>query len=408
MALFDDASLVVTPNGYKAGTLYSIKPTSGLGDMTVVRATTATRVNSAGLIESVANNVPRLDYLNASCPSLLVEQQRTNIQIKSEDFSNAIYLPIGVTVTTNTTVAPDGNTTADRITEDSSTGFHTIDILNPPASAGTHTVSVFVKANGRTKFQILGFFSLTGNVDFNLTTGTATTTAPALNGKIENYGNGWFRCQATFTDLTGVNAQILFNILNNAGNNNYTGDGTSGLIFWGAQIELGTYATSYIPTTTATVTRNADDISKTGISSLIGQTEGTLFAEISAQVSTDNNWFQILDGTSNNLVLIGLSADKIRAFIRFGATTIFDSNTFVLTNGVSYKAAIAYKNGDMVFYINGAQILTSSASFTITAPISYLAIGFLLSGPTEAAKYKQGAIFPTRLTNTELAQLTTL
>jgi hypothetical protein len=79
MALFDDASLVVTPNGYKAGTLYSIKPTSGAGDMTVVRATTATRVNSAGLIESMANNVPRLDYLNASCPSLLVEPQRTNL-----------------------------------------------------------------------------------------------------------------------------------------------------------------------------------------------------------------------------------------------------------------------------------------------------------------------------------------
>jgi hypothetical protein len=68
MALFDDASLVVTPNGYKAGTLYSIKPTSGAGDMTVVRATTATRVNSAGLIESVAINVPRLDYTDSTCP----------------------------------------------------------------------------------------------------------------------------------------------------------------------------------------------------------------------------------------------------------------------------------------------------------------------------------------------------
>jgi hypothetical protein len=79
MALFDDASLVVTPNGYKAGTLYSIKPTSGAGDMTVVRATTATRVNSAGLIESMANNVPRLDYTDSTCPRLLLEPQRTNL-----------------------------------------------------------------------------------------------------------------------------------------------------------------------------------------------------------------------------------------------------------------------------------------------------------------------------------------
>ena len=91
MALFDDASLVVTPNGYKEGTLYSIKPTSGAGDMTVVRATTATRVNSAGLIESVANNVPRLDYLNASCPSLLLEPQRTNLVTYSEQLDNAAW-----------------------------------------------------------------------------------------------------------------------------------------------------------------------------------------------------------------------------------------------------------------------------------------------------------------------------
>jgi hypothetical protein len=91
MALLNSASLVVTPNGYKAGTLYSVIPNTTLGDMTVVRATTATRVNSAGLIESVANNVPRLDYLNASCPSLLLEPQRTNLQVYSEDFSNPAW-----------------------------------------------------------------------------------------------------------------------------------------------------------------------------------------------------------------------------------------------------------------------------------------------------------------------------
>ena len=97
MSLFDDASLVLTPNGYKASKLYSIKPTSGAGDMTVVRATTATRVNSAGLIESVATNVPRLDYTGGGCPKILVEPERINRVLYSEQFDNA-YLFISIII----------------------------------------------------------------------------------------------------------------------------------------------------------------------------------------------------------------------------------------------------------------------------------------------------------------------
>ena len=84
MSLFESASLVITPNGTKASKLYSIKPTDGSGDLTVTRATTATRVNSAGLIETVSANVPRLDYSNGSCPSILVEPQRTNLVYPSD------------------------------------------------------------------------------------------------------------------------------------------------------------------------------------------------------------------------------------------------------------------------------------------------------------------------------------
>ena len=128
MALFDDASLVTTPNGYKAGTLYSIKPTSGAGDMTVVRATTATRVNSAGLIESVANNVPRLDYSNGTCPCLLVEPQRTNLLTYSEQFNNGVWglfssgTGVNPIITANTTTAPNGTLTADTIVFNSGVG----------------------------------------------------------------------------------------------------------------------------------------------------------------------------------------------------------------------------------------------------------------------------------------------
>ena len=409
MSLFESASLVVTPNGTKASKLYAIKPTDGSGDLTVTRATTARRVNSAGLISSVANNVPRLDYLNSTCPSILVEPQRTNVQTYSEDFSNAIYLQIGVTVTTNAIVAPDGNTTADKIVEDTSTGFHTIDILNPPVSAGAYTVSVFVKAAERTKFQILGFLALTGNVDFDLTAGTATTTAPALNGKIENYGNGWFKCSATFTDLTGVNAQILFNILNNAGSNSYTGTAGSGLYLWGAQLEAGSYSTSYIPTTTASVTRNADVISKTGISALIGQTEGTLFADYvtNNQENASARIISVSDGGFANRIVLLKDSASIRIFVSTASVGQVDIS-FGTWLG-SHKIAVAYANNDLVVFLDGVQVATDNS---ISVPAcSAVQIGTLednSNGAPLGGEINLAVLFPTRLTNAELATLTTL
>ena len=418
MSLLDKASLIVTPNGYKASKLYSVIPSSGAGDMVVSRATTATRVNSTGLIESVANNVPRIDYLNSTCPSILVEPQRTNVQTYSEDFSNAIYLQIGTTVTTNAIVAPDGNTTADKIVEDTSTGLHTIDILNPPVVAGSYTVSVFVKAAERTKFQILGFFALTGNVDFDLTAGTATTTAPALNGKIENYGNGWFRCSATFTDLTGVGAQILFNILNNAGSNSYTGTAGSGLYLWGAQLELGSYSTSYIPTTTASVTRNADVISKTGISSLIGQTEGTIFVDINfkniSQLAGVDTLLTLNDGTTANEISILLDTPSGANKTLLGLIKYLNSyNVAIYAPSIitttRYKIALSYKLNDVVLYINGTQIGTdTSAAIPTTSAISLNSSsnGSFLN--TQQNYIQSSQLYKTRLSNSELAQLTTI
>ena len=413
MSLFDSASLVITPNGTKASKLYSITPTDGSGDLTVTRATTSTRVNSSGLVATVSNNVPRLDYLNSTCPSILVEPQKTNIQTYSTDFSNAVYIKVGASVSTNVLVAPDGTTIADKLIEDTSNGYHTADIFQPPVGAGEHTVSVFVKAGERTKFQIEGFFALTGNVTFDLTAGTATTVSPAKNGKIENYGNGWYRCHATFVDLTGAAAQVLFNILNNSGQNNYVGNGTSGLFLWGAQIEAGSYATSYIPTTTASVTRNADVINKTSVTSLIGQTEGTIFAEIkvSKLLGTASRYiFHISDGTTNNRIYMafsGSSSNVLRARIFNGGTLQCSIDTSAITTTGTYRLAMAYKSNDIVFYVNGTQIGTDTSATIPTC--SRVDLGHNFAG---ASQFNDGItnanIWKTRLTNAELASLTSL
>jgi len=413
MSLFESASLVVTPNGTKASKLYAIKPTDGSGDLTVTRATTARRVNSAGLIESVAVNVPRLDYLNSTCPSVLVEPQRTNLQTYSEDFSNAVWIKVGSTVATNTTVSPDGTTTGDKLTEDTSTGLHTAAISVGQATGGDYTFSVFVKANGRTKFQLAEAFSIGGTVNFDLIAGTATTTAPAKNGKIENYGNGWYKCSATWTFLSATTTVLYLNLLNNANSNSYTGDNTSGVILWGGQLEAGSYSTSYVPTVASAVTRNADVINKTAISALIGQTEGTLYTEIKVNklIGTASRYIlHVSDGTVNNRIYIAFSdasSNVLRARIFSGGTLQCSIDTSAITTTGTYKLAMAYKNNDIVFYVNGVQIGTDA---TATIPTcSRVDIGQNYAGASQLSdNVSLSTLFKTRLTNAELVELTTI
>lgn len=296
MSLYNDASLIITPNGVKDGKLYALKG----ADLTVTRATTATRVNSAGLVETVAANVTRLDYSNGSCPSVLVEPQRTNLQTYSNDFSNAVYIKVGSTITTNVLAAPDGTTTADKLIEDSSTGLHTAIVIATQATGGNYTYSVFVKAAEITKFQIGEFFSIGGTVNFDLTAGTVTTNSPAQNGKIENYGNGWFRCSATYTFVGGAMTQIGLGLLNATGLNSYAGNGTSGLFIWGAQLEAGSFSTSYIPTTSASVTRNADVISKTGLTGITTLT--TTFEDNTTSVLTSPTSYTMPNGRIKHVI----------------------------------------------------------------------------------------------------------
>jgi hypothetical protein len=262
MALLNSASLVVTPNAYKEGTLYSVIPNSTLGDMTVVRATTATRVNSAGLIESVANNVPRLDYSNGTCPSLLVEPQRTNVLTYSEQFGTS-WINNGATIISNDTTAPDGNLTADRLT---ATGGAFGVVKFSTWTATNKVASCFVKANTSNLFKIANVSAGGGSVTFNLSTQAITATT-GFTGSIEALPNGWFRCVAIDTLAGSGTLSIGVTAISES------------VFVWGAQLEAGENATSYIPTQASSVTRNADVISKTGISSLIGQTEGTLFFE---------------------------------------------------------------------------------------------------------------------------------
>ena len=403
MSLLNSASLVVTPNGYKPGTLYSVIPNTTLGDMTVVRATTATRVNSAGLIESMANNVPRLDYLNASCPSLLVEPQRSNLALRSEEFDNASWTKTGVWVTANDSISPDVNTNADKLFNSVGTsGFasQTISLVSSTIYSG----SVFAKNAGRDSLFVL-FSGSGGNASctFDLTTLT-TTPSGGVTAKIEDYGGGWYRCSVVFTATsTGASAFRIYPTLT-------TGDGTSGVYLWGTQLEAGSYPTSYIPTTTATVTRNADVISKTGISSLIG-TEFTLFFDGYETTGGNSSRYLVLKGTGGtyaNAVFLESNASNQIALtvLDNSSATVFNALSSSLTNGQRVKFAVRCKNNDFAFYLNGAQIATQASGTVPTTSDLYL--GYYTDYADNYNKINSAVIFPIGLTNAELISLTTI
>lgn len=382
MSLLDTASLVITPNGTKASKLYSVVPSDGSGDMTVTRATTATRVNSAGLIESVASNVPRLDYSNGTCPSILVEPQRTNLLNQSQNFSSSCWVSAsGVTVTNNTRVAPDGTMTADTIAGTlagnkvyyESSSFPTI-----PANSNTVTGSVYVYATSAITI-ILNIYEWAG-----AETSQSFTLTP----------NTWQRLVYTKT-FSGGSGNVGLSIQTDA----------QTVFVWGAQLELGSYATSYIPTTSSSVTRNADVINKTGISSLIGQTEGTLFVDFYHDGSQNYNLSSISNGLYDDAVFFEMYLGNMYGVIWDSGSQQFLYNGGSLSVG-RHKMAIGYKANDVVFYIDGVLKTTdTSATIPTTARVD---VGSLANATIEKTQNNLTALWKTRLTNTQLAQLTTI
>jgi hypothetical protein len=409
MSLLDDASLLVTPNAQKATKLYSIIPTNGNGDFTVTRATTATRTNASGLIESTPINEPRLDYSLGSCPNILLEPQRTNLALRSEEFDNATWFKAQTSVTANSTTSPSGLTNADTFTADgsASTQKRTDQTLNV-ISGTTYTYSVYAKKNTNNFIQLTGFdvgFGAVVFANFDLNNGVVGSVGVGTTASIQSVGNGWYRCSINLTSILTGAAGIQVCIVTSATAARKESNTLSTSVFlWGAQLEAGAYATSYIPTTSASVTRNADQISRGNLftNGILTASGGTWFMEIR------NNLVYTRDNSNVNINLDDSSGFNNGFLLRNTGTgrlsiqkTILGSGTFLyLTTTDLTKIAIKWNGVTADVFANGVKVVSATA-FTTTN------LQNILTQMQVPVFINQMALFPTPLTDTQCIALTT-
>jgi hypothetical protein len=231
---------------------------AGVGNVTFTRASTATYIDRYGILQVAGVDTPRFEkegYLN--------ESSSTNSLMYSEQMDNSAWSQTNVTVSANTTATTDpyGTNNADKIVEDSSTNLHYI-YQTVSVNSSNLTFSCFVKAAESTKFRLNSWDSTNKvspiTADFDLVAVMATpVSSSTVAATITPLANGWFRVSATTTSAAKVSTAFYLQTTR-LGTGSYAGDGSSGIYVFGAQLEVWSFATSYIPTTSNTVTRAVD------------------------------------------------------------------------------------------------------------------------------------------------------
>ena len=337
-------------------------------------------------------NVPRLTYQNGGggCPSLLLEPQSTNLVSYSQDFTNAYWsktnqgVGSNAVITPNYTTSPDGTNNAFRLQCNLNGGTTSNDrswmIANFTAPA-TSTLSIWIKLNSAgTKTFV---FSNAGG-------GTKTIS-----------GTDWQRIDGTFVGATG---QFRIGLIGGS-----TSD-TLDCSIWGAQAESGSYPTSYIPTTSSSATRVADECSKTGISSLIGQSEGVLFLDFKALAQdSESKRLTLSDGTLANRITLATNDNVISGFINVGNVneySFYESGINVTNNT---KVAVKYAQNNFAIFINGVKYDQSTSGNTFASgTLTKFSFDNALASNNMVGNINQLILFPTALTDAECQALTTL
>ena len=367
------------------------------------RASTGTFFNSSGVLTTAAVNGPRFNHVyNGSSwvsKGLLVEEQRTNL------FNNSVNLFTGWTVggfttDSNKTLAPDALTLVDKlIPETGNTDAKTYKVTSI-TNGLSYSYSVYIKKSelyrARLQFYDGGFYSTI----FDVNSGTIISTTGGLTSEISNAGNGWYRC--TVKRVSALTGSGFFYVLPE---NATPGNGTSGFYAWGAQLEAGAFPTSYIPTTTAAVTRSADVCQITGsdFSGFWNASEGSFAVNYDCPANGTLVQYQANSAVSTN----------IHSAVSIGTTQYFQVflppeqallNAGSIVANLPQGLSSAYKLNDFAASLNGGAVATDTAG-SLPTPTKII-IG------ADGSSYMNGHIarlryYPTRLTNAKLQELST-
>jgi len=362
-------------------------------------------IDNVSVIEIIEDtDLPRLDYSDSSCPSLLLEPQSTNLVVNSNDSfevnsGNILY---------NNAISPDGTQNAYRF-ESTGTSGAFVRTANTAVST-TSSFSVFLKYGNNQWYQIInssatGFYA---NVDIqNGVFGTSGSQTENL--LIKDYGNGWYRVSGTFTNSSGNGTLRVY--ASSSGSSSWAGASASIGSYnygYGFQLEEQSYATSYIPTNGAIATRLADECNSAGSASTFNSEEGVLYFEGSTLSDGSGGAISISDGSASNYIYLYFhpSGTKIVAKVVVGGAVQMDKNILSIDESLNNKFAFKYKENEFSVFINGAEVSNDTSGLTFPAG-TLNTLGFDASfGIPFYGNCKDLRVYNTALTDVELQELT--
>ena len=359
---------------------------------------------------------PRFDYdpVTLAPKGLLIEEQRTNLLTYSEQFDNAAWTKLRATVTANATTSPDGTTNADQLLDTAVAGTHVaIQTITKAASAITYAATVFAKQSTLTKGE-LRFSDQAGNgvrCTFDVAAGTVGSAAAfgtgftASSSAITALSNGWYRITLIGTTNTATTLGHEVYLADATGNTSYTGTGTGGLFVWGAQLEAGAFATSYIPTVASQVTRTADQttIDAPNFAPWYNQSEGTFVISMDCPANGVRTEMSVDDGTVNNMFRMRSQVTDPFFIARVGGANVVVLDAGTITANTTYTQANAYAVNNYGVSVNGGAAVTSVSGAVPTVnrmTIGWESVGNYLNGHIRSIRY-----YPTRLSDAQLAVL---
>ena len=377
------------------------------------RASTATVVNKQGLIETVGTDEPRIDFLNNTKGHLLLEPERLNVATYSEDFSNAVWNTWQVTKTELNNLNPKGINGYYEISHTGSSTDNPNTRLTNVSLNGSYTLSVFVKTN-QSRYISLSIEDYDGDrarVYFDTVNKTFTTIAnvgsPVTNTSYSEFSNQWIRITLSANLSSAVYNEIGVGIYNPSGS--FLPASGEVISIFGAQLEQGSYATSYIPTQGSAVTRSAETCYQENVTQVIGQSEGTMYIEF---VPKDTSATQILyqvrtTGSSNiGLVDIRLDGGNIFTLANDGGLNQFNINGGSYLAGTTYKIAARYKYNDSKIYINGVSSGSDTNCIFTSSSLNQISFNANLSNFLPVADILDARLYNTALNDNELQSLT--